>query len=212
MIKGIKTKIVRGSGYWQLVIADKKIAMQLAAQVPGNNSHLDFDGENMVLATITRNDFVHDRPNWEVIDWRIAPENESISPWLCSSHESEHFVQEKWLNTPELKEITDNLRNVEFDGSFTSDGSKLHRIRWNNYRGVVMDDEHYLPDKTFGETHVWKFNEARSMIGDIKQFWSGFSGESIMEAKKVNDFEPRSSTDAYMEFTKLRVQDLIKKA
>jgi hypothetical protein len=210
LINGIKTKLVRSEGYWQLVIADKKIAMQLASQVPGNISHLDFDGENMVLATITRNDFISNRPNWEVIDWRIAPENESISPWLCSTHDSENFVHEKWLETPELKEITDNLRNVEFDGSFKSSGETLHRIRWNNYRGVVMDDEHYLPDETFGETHVWKFNEARSMIGEIKKFWSEFKGESIMDAKMINAFEPRSSTDTYMEFARLKIQDLIK--
>lgn len=205
MIDGIKTKLIRDNGYWKLIISDPKIAQVLAKQVPGC-SHQDFEGDNMVLATITRNEFIYNRPNWEVLDWRIAPENETISPWLCSSPHSEHFINEKWLNTPELKKITDNLRNVEFDGSFKSSGETLHRIRWNNYRGVVMDEEHYLPDETFGETHVWKFNEARQMIGDIKKYWDEFQGNSIMDAKKVNPFEKRSSSDAYASFGSLRIE------
>jgi hypothetical protein len=201
MYTGIKTKIVRDRGYWKLIIADQNIAQKIAKEVPGYMDELD--GNDMVLATITRSDFVVNRPNWQIQDWRIAPFNERITPWLCPNHHSETFVPDKIINNPKFKEITNNLRNFIFEGSFVSGGEKYHRIRWNNYRGVIMTEEKYLPDETFGETYVWKFKEARSMIGDIKEYWNNFDGKSIMDAKEVNSFESRSSTDVIMSFGEL---------
>lgn len=180
MINGIKTKLVRSEGYWRLLIADHKEAQELAKQVPAYRKGQDFYGKDMVLATMTRYDFIHDRPNWQIQDWRIAPDNEVISPWLCSNHHSETFVHERWINTSELKKITDTLRNVKFGGSFESGGKTFHRIEWNNYRGVAMTE-------------------------DIERYWADFKGKSIMDGKQPNPFESRSVSDAIMSFSSLEV-------
>ena len=199
MIKGIKTKLLSHEGYHRLVIADPVQAQELAKQVPSYMAHLDLDGKEMVLANMTRNDFIHDRPNWQVQDWRIAPKTEVLSPWLCSSHHSDDFIPEKHYGTPELKAITDKLHGVVFGDPFESTGRTIRSMRWNNYRGVIMTQERFIPDETFGETHVWKYKEARAAIKDIREYWENFTGESIMEAKRPNPFYNECVSDIMME-------------
>lgn len=206
-MKGIKTKLLTHEGYHRLVIADPVQAQELAKQVPSYMAHLDLDGKEMVLATMTRNDFIHDRPNWQVQDWRIAPDSEVLSPWLCSSHHSDDFVNEKWIGTPELKAITDKLHAVVFGKPITTDTRTVRSMRWNTYRGVVMTPERHIPDETFGETHVWKYREARAMIKEIREYWENFDGESIMEAKRPNPFFNVSVSDIMMEIYSLGSND-----
>lgn len=207
LINGIKTKIIREEGYWRLVFAEPKQARELAAQVPGFRQSSDYGDKHIVLATITRNDFISDRPNWEIQDWRIAPDNETLSPWLCASTESEHFVPEESLDTDEFKSIIAKLRNVQLGHSFESSGQKFRNVKWNNYRGVVMDESRYLPDETFAEGHVWKFSEARDAIGEIKRFWESFTGDSIMEAKRENPFRIADNSDIYSLLSSLVIKE-----